>query len=600
MTSPVAAPDRAAASAPAVVREPLTVAYAVALAAIVLVVVRVVIPVFRTDALYDDYRQNFFWLTQVHAGVDFSGTDPLTRYARDFQPPALAWAYEALARVVDPYLATKSVGVVLIGAFALALWRVGARAAPRSVFAPILVALGLCDEIWIREMAGGLSRAFGPPLQIAIVACVLGEKWWLAIVWIAAAGLVHPQSLLLGTSFFAVGWGCQVWRERRDGEWPPNGRRVRPAVAAVVIVAALAWLNVQHAREMHGRFGPFLSRDAIFESVDYGPGGRFRNERPQNFLVESARTLSLHVGVPEAALVRVPPFAPASAQLGFALGALAACVLTLEALRRLVRARWSDVPWFVPACLVLAAAWQTAAWLALPQLYFPRRFLATFVPLAFFGALAWLLDRWLVQLATASAGRRRLAMLLLAVVFVLASVRRFGAHPAGYAIERAGYEGVAQFLADRPLATRYAASPRGDADTLLALVPRRAFIASEISHPLFRDYLERTVRPRTQLVTRALFPEDPLHELAALRAAGVDLLVARRRDLSWDELPASFAYEPIRSEVSAYWNHQHRARRDAFWARYTPAAIAYQDEAFVVFDLRKIDLRAAVSESAAP
>ncbi len=586
--------DVAANPAETAVRGSLTPAHGLALAAIVLVVVRVVIPVLHTDALYDDHRQNFFWLTQVHAGVDFSGTDPLTRYARDFQPPALAWAYEALARVADPYLVGKCVGVVLIAAFALALWRVGARAAPRSALAPLLMALGLCDEIWIRELAGGLSRAFGPPLQVAIVACVLGEKWWLAIVWIAAAGLVHPQSLLLGASFFAAGWMRTAWRGRRSGWTSLPARLVRPGAALVVSVAMLGWLNFEHAREMHRRFGPFLTRDAIFDSIDYGPGGRFRNERPQNVFVETARALALHVGVPDAALVRVPPFAPASTQVPWALGALAACALALEGLRRVARVRWRDIPWFVPACLALAAAWQMVAWLALPQLYFPRRFLATFVPLAFFGALAWLLDRWLAELAAAPSRARRGAPTFLLLVFLLASAHRFGAQPAGYAIARAGYDGVARFLAAQPLATRYAASPRGDADTLLALVPRRGFIASEISHPLFRDYLEGTVRPRTQLATRALFPEDPLRDLGALRAAGVELLVARRRDLGWNELPASFAYEPVRSEVSAYWGREHRAQRDAFWASYSPAAIAYQDDVFVVFDLRKVDFRAAV------
>ncbi|MFN7956459.1 MAG: hypothetical protein U0610_32435 [bacterium] len=561
---------------------------------------RVAIPVLATDALHDDWRQNFFWLTQVRAGVDFAGTDPLTRYARDFQPPVLAWAYEQLARVVDPERLAKLVGLALIPGFAVALWRLGEHVSPRSAFAPLLVTLGFLDVAWIREMAGGLSRSFAPPLQIGVVACVAAECWWAAAALVALGGLLHPQSMLLGATVLLVGWLRAARRAPRARTRLALLRAAAPVATAALVAGVLALVDVEHARAVQGRFGPFLSRAEILESIDYGPGGRFRNEHPQNLVIEAARTLALHLGVPEEVLVRVPPFAPAGPQLAWALGFLGATGIVLEALRRGSRARWRDVPWFVPACVAIAAAWNVAAWLLLPRLYFPRRFLGTLVPLAAFGTIAWLADRALARIATSpSPVPRRAALATLILLAALASVR-FGGERAGYRIERSGYAGVAKFLAAQPLAMRYAASPRGDADTLIALVPRRIFVASEISHPLFREYLERTVRPRTRLVTRALFPEDPFGDLGALRAAGVDLLVARRRDLGWTELPASFAYEPIRSEVSAYWDREHRAARDALWASFTPATIAYQDEAFVVFDLRRVDFRSRPSGEPRP
>ena len=127
------------------------------------VIVRVAWPVLATNALHDDYRQNWFWLGQAHAGVDFSATDPLTAYARAFQPPILAWLYETLARAVDPYCFTKWIGLALVLPFAIALWRLGERSAPRGLLGPLLLAAGLLDEVWLRELMGGLSRSYGPP-----------------------------------------------------------------------------------------------------------------------------------------------------------------------------------------------------------------------------------------------------------------------------------------------------------------------------------------------------------------------------------------------------------------------------------------------------
>lgn len=558
------------------------------------VLARVAWPVLATDALHDDYRQNWFWLAQVRAGVDFSATDPLTAYARAFQPPALAWLYETLARSADPYLFTKWIGLALVAPFGAALWWLGERCAPRGIVAPLLVAASLLDEVWLRELMGGLSRSYAPPLQLAIVASVVAGRWWLAAAFLALAGLVHPQSLLLGAGVVAIGaaraLGGAPAAQAGMASAPP--RPPLPALAAAALVAvAVSATNAWHVHGMEGRFGALLARAEVLGSVDYGPGGRFRNERPAPPPIELARTAAAHAGVPEDVLVRVPPFAPLARQLPWAVAALVGTSIVLEAMRRAAGARWRDVPWWIPVSLGVALAWNGVAHLLLPRLYFPRRFLVSTVPLALFGCCAWLLDAWVKRLEAAGRVRVRTALLSVVTAAVVISLGRFGGGPLGYRVPRGGYEGVAGFLAAQPAATRYAASPRGDADTLIALVPRRIEIASEIAHPLFTDYLEKTVRRRTRTVTRAIFPEDPARDVAALAADGVQLLVLRRRDLGWDELPTGFAYEPVRSEVKAYWSADRQAAARAFWADLARRATAYEDDAFLVVDLRKLAQR---------
>lgn len=585
LREPSAAPTAASSAARAVCG-------VIAALAVAHVLARVAGPVLATDALHDDYRQNWFWLGQVHAGVDFSATDPLTAYARAFQPPALAWLYEGLARALDPYLFTKWIGLALLVPFAAALGWLGERSSPRGVVAPLLVAAGLLDDVWLRELMGGLARSYGPIAQVALVATVVAGRWWLAVACLALAGLVHPQSLLLGASLFAVG-AARAWRARRTGSPEGGAPSARPAplapiAAAAAVTIVLAGLNAWHARGLEARFGAFLPRTAILDSVDYGPGGRFRNERPALLPVELARTVAAHAGVPAEVLVRVPPFAPLAVQLPWALGVLAAVSAGVEALRRASGARWRDVPWWIPACLGVAALWNVVAYLLLPRLYFPRRFLVSYAPLALFGSAAWLADVWLRSLDAGGKTRTRALLAVALVGLAVASFARFDGGPLGYRVARGGYEGVARFLGSQPVATRYAASPRGDADTLVALVPRRIEVASELAHPLFADYLEKTVRRRTRTVTRALFPDEPARDVASLAADGVQLLVLRRRDLGWAELPPTFAYEPIRSEVTAYWDAAHRDAARAFWAERAPLAAVYEDESFLVVDLRKL------------
>jgi len=578
---------------------------AVLVAVIVLYVGWIVIPLARTRHLADDYRQNFIWLVQRHYGLGFEN-DPLTRYSYDFQPTALATVYGQLARAVHPYLFTKAISVALVAVFAVLCFLIGERLYPRSAAAPILCILGLVDVAWTREMMGGFARCYGLPLQAGLVWAVMARKRVVAVVLLVLAGLVHPQSLILGVSLVAGDFAWRCWKQRS----------VRVTRAGVVIagvgaaaIAALLAANVLHMRKVQATFGRPLTGAEILSIAEFKQGGRWEDERPNILPIDAAIILNRHFTVfrgvrpymsapdqrvPQRHSIgsrlwgRLEQGRPVARLLRKSLAGIVVLLLGLEIFRRLSRTRLRDVPRIIPLLALVGCGWHIVAYAMLARLYFPNRFITAYLPLAYEMALALIFARW-VQRAMSRKARWRVAVPVLVFALVLAHVVKLPVKfLPGYWVQTEQYRAVAGFLRAQPEGIVYAANPKEDADTLVAIVPRQTYIAREISHPLFRKYLYDVLRPRTRTALRALFPGDAVADVGALRAQGVDLMVMRKNDLALKRLPDEFADEPYLSELRCYWSAAKRRQRQKFWRAHERAKV-YDGEHFVIYDLRKID-----------
>lgn len=539
------------------------------------------VPLLVSTNLADDYRQNFIWLVQRHEGLFFED-DPLTLYSYLFQPPALAVLYRALALAVHPYQFTKVISLVLVAAFAVVMYRIGECLRPRTACAPILATLALLDVAWTREMMGGFARCFGLPIQAALVWSVFERRRLAMTVLLILAGLLHPQSLLLGVSLVVAAFVMRCWRERRL--IVPGGRDWATVAVGGAVIAALMLMNNVHMREVQSRFGRPLTGREILSIAEYRPGGRWEDERPNILPSEAGLILNRHFKVFQGPR----PYQEPGRLLRKSLSGILIIIVVLEVLRRFSGCRWRELPGVIPSIVILGAAWNVLAYVLLARLYFPNRFITAYLPLAVEMTAAFFFARW----GERAAVGRRLGRTLLAPAVVFAVLVGLGVKMPekflpGYWVEVEPYRGVAGFLREQSPDTVFAAHPSEDADTLIVLTPRRTFIAREISHPLFRRYLDEVLRPRTRLAVRAIYPMNPRRELRALKAQGVDLLVMRRHDLALAVPPRNWADQPYLRHVRSYWTARHFERRREFWEAHEHAKV-YEDDLFVVYDLRQV------------
>jgi len=548
---------------------------------VVLYIAWIVVPLLLTSNLADDYRQNFIWLVQKHNGVFFQN-DPLTAYSYDFQPPLLADFYELLAKAVHPYTLTKVISIVVVALFATFCFLIGERMCPGSAAAPMLCILALIDVGWSTEMMGGFARSFGPPLQVGLVWAVMAKKRIAAIVLLILAGATHPQSLILGASLVATDGAMDLYRGRKLFA---NRIEISATVIGTLVIASVLLMTSRHMHEVQETVGPPLSRSEILSIPEFKSSGRWEEERPRLIPIEIGVILGRHITT----FKGMRPHLPFRTLPRRILWGYISVLVLLEIFRRLSGTRFRDIPRVVPLLVAIGCVWNIIAYVLLARLYFPNRYITVYMPLVCEMLLAFFFARWIIRVRQRQS---RLSVGVPAIAFAIISLTFIELPTSllpGYQVETESYQGVAKFLRNQPEDILYATDPEEDADTLLALAPRQTYIAREISHPLFRDFLHEVIRPRTTMVMQAIFPRDPARDIRLLRDEGVDLFILSKDDLEISEIGKYYTDEPYLSELKSYWSAEKKQERQDFWDAQDHAKV-YEDAGFLIYDLRKLDL----------
>ena len=144
---------------------------------------------------------------------------------------------------------------------------------------------------------------------------------------------------------------------------------------------------------------------------------------------------------------------------------------------------------------------------------------------------------------------------------------------------------VAKFLRTIPEDALVCAFPARDADNLAVLARRSMYIAREISHCLYQDYLKE-IRRRTWIALAALSPVKGEPDLKPLEDEGVHYLVIRKARYREDEkAERHWKYdEPYASWLAARTQPEQRMRYAKFWED-QGARKVYENHQFIVINI---------------
>lgn len=513
----------------------------------------------------DDVRQQIYWMAR-YLDPSLYPPDLLNDYAAAYVPPALKALYFAAAKGFgcDPILFSKLLTGGLFVLLALAFFGLGLALEGR-ILGYCCLAATCCLPYFLKNISGGLSRSFAPPLLALFILAWLRRSGRGMALTLLVQALFIPYIAVL-CAFCAccdAFWGRIVGRT--SGPFP-----ARPWHGLALLVAAgLVW-SFNHTLTTAG-FGPLVGRAGLAAGPEFSAQGRldlFPLPNPFFDLIywpfESIGLfldIGLFTGIASLAVLlpfvvigaRRAPWAELAARAGRPAAMLLAGSLTLYVLARIVALK----------------------------LFVPDRYIAYTINLLYALALAVVLRHALAGVLSRAGGRAALLALFLAVgLWRLSGVGLYD-----YRADAALYAAVRELPKEALLAGN-----AEDMDTVLTFGRRNVVASFELAHPWSVGYW-RLYAPRLAHQAEAYYAKDPATVLEFAKAYGVTHMVVREADLT----PAAVAKGPL----FAPFNARIRALAE------TPGDFALLDGGIFPYTspepgVRLVDLRPLVATSPPP
>jgi hypothetical protein len=469
----------------------------------------------------DDVRQQIYWMAR-YLDPSLYPPDLLNDYAAAYVPPAVKALYFGAAKGFgcDPILFSKLLTGGLFVLLALAFFGLGLALEGR-ILGYCCLAAACCLPYFLKNISGGLSRSFAPPLLAFFFLAWLRRSGRGMALTLLAQALFIPYIAVL-CAFCAccdAFWGRIVGHT--SGPFP-----ARPWHGLALLAAAgLVW-SFNHALTTAG-FGPLVGRAALAAGPEFSAHGRldlFPLPNPFFDLIywpfESIGLfldIGLFTGIASLAVLlpfviigaRRAPWAELAARAGRPAAMLLAGSLTLYVLARIVALK----------------------------LFVPDRYIAYTINLLYALALAVVLRHALAGLLFRSGGR----VALLASALAVGLWRLSGVGLYDYRADAALYAAVREL----PKEALLAGNPE-DMDTVLTFGRRNVVASFELAHPWSVGYW-RLYAPRLAHQAEAYYAKDPATVLEFAKAYGVTHMVVREADLT----PAAMAKGPLFAPFNA-------------------------------------------------
>ena len=419
---------------------------------------------------------------------------------------------EALSKAL-PYLLLAVTG----GALALAAYRVGG---PFAAWGAAALCLGSSE--YLGRLAGGLPRAFAPPLlALVLVALAYGSVRLLVLCTWLGAGFYPVVAVMAGISL-ALLLLDPIARDRGIAtSWALRKRiGVLAGVALVTLSIVLpVWI-------LSARYGPLITPALAQEYPETGPGGRFKGQNLHSYREPGGQTVTVlsealpGAGVPWSALGSWLRADSSGRRLRLGL-----CTMLAFASVGWIRLAWRRPEarrvLFLPAAALLG---RSLSILALPALYLPSRYIRYAVP----GVAIVILTAGAIGLVPERLRAKRPWLPGLVVAIFCAVALLFlgsrGSPNTGLGIRVDIADPLYEFVGALPADSLIAGWPAGVLDNVPYVARRQAFATYE-THQAFHTRYTLEMRRRVDAVIDAYFATTPEPLVRLRREFGVTHLL---------------------------------------------------------------------------
>ncbi|WP_300161493.1 hypothetical protein [Solidesulfovibrio sp.] len=473
----------------------------------------------------DDVRQQIFWMARWLDPALYP-PDLLGDYAAAYVPLALKALYYAAAKGsgLDPILFSKLLTGGLFVALALAFFGLGAAMEGRRL-GYFCAAMACCLPYFLKNISGGLSRSFAPPLlALFFLAWVRRSGAGMAATLLAQALFIPYIAVLCAFCACCDAFWARI-TDRAAGPFPS-----RPWHGLILLgAAALVW-SFNHSLTAAG-FGPLVGRETLAIGPEFTAAGRLELYPLPNPFFDLVYWPFEGIGL--------------FLDIGLFTGIASLAVLLPFVVVGARRAPWRGLAARAgrPAAMLLAGSllFYVLARVVALKLFVPDRYIAYTINLLYALALAVVLRHALDRLLARVGGRVVLAALALAV----GMWRLSGAGLYDYRADAALYRAVAALPKDALLA----GNPELLDDVLT--FGRRDVVASyELAHPWSQGYWTMYY-PRLAHQAEAYYAKDADVVLEFARAYGVTHMVVREADLTKEAAAKGPLFAPFNDRIAA-------------------------------------------------
>lgn len=473
---------------------------------------------FDPTALNDDVRNQIYWLGRI-ANPDLFQGDYIADYFT--QPmlvsPVLHGLYQALSLQANPLVVSQYLPLILVLLATFFLYKFCKTYQDDE--AAFWVAFSFNVSIWLmKNLAGGLPRAFAYPLLFCLLWAVQERRWKTLVFTIWLSALIYPPVCLLGLGTFLV-WGL---RGRGDTALLPARWQ-----CLAWILAGLLPIVLFRVAGHSAQFGPLFTNTLAERMRDFYLGGRV-----VLFSLPYTVQASFH-GVTHLLVMLLNR----SPHLYILIPVLVFGLLGIL-YKRFVRPHTLGfhLPAILGDCLIASAILYVLAWFCLFDLYVPERYLeyTLFMMPSFMvgGFIAMLIRRYI-------KARRWIAVSFVAIAL-------FGAH-FFWRADLLKISGPEKQLYDRLKAlprSALIAAPPGLASNIPLYAQKSVFMSNEAYIPFHQAYYAE-MKCRLKDWLSAYYAVRPEPVLSLVRQYHIDYLILQPVDYEdWRlrELPRKSYY----------------------------------------------------------
>lgn len=470
----------------------------------------------------DDVRQQLFWMRRWIVPQLYP-PDILGDYSRCYVPWGVQAVYRLGALVLDPLYFSKFVAVALLTALGGLVFLIACRLKGRTFAWMVLAGFWLMPA-FIENISGGLARAFAAPLLALFLYAQMSRSRLLALFALCAQALFIPYILPICLGAAALHYSA--WKLGLV-QSPPLLHSIWDVLAALgTISLVLLW----QAGMTKADFGPLPWASEISGRPEFGDMGRFA-------ILPVPSALWEIFGRPWSVLA---PFRDGGTTAGILCSVLLFPLMALGARRIDWR---TEGPHLLAAGFLFAASLLLyfTAKLLLLKLFIPSRYIEYTTSIIYCVGVPFLLSPLLLPVLKKCS--QRIAVALLASVFIVGAVRLHGRELYDYSKGKALYETVRQ----TPYNALFAGYPEL-MDNVLTFGQRNVYASFELAHPWSTGYW-KVMGPRLEKMLRAYYASTPEEIRRFCIEEGVDYLVVDRRHFVPDYMRGRALFEPYGSLI---------------------------------------------------